>query len=132
MENKRSRKETYYKNLFRVAALWNWAIAAQVLFSSRKPKKDVKATNSDPIYLQVAMSLVAVFGLGYFWVSRNLDKNRNIVKLAVIGKTIVFLVLLRLKLMGKASVLNLVAGIGDLIFAGLFTDFLLKTQDKAK
>ncbi len=116
----------YYKNLFFVGAIWNWALTMPIFFFY-KPIFSFMGME-EPVYpgnLQSSMALAFVFGLGYYWVSRDLENNDNIVKMGILGKTAVFVLLLYYVIIGNIHWLMIFSGVGDLIFAGFFAEFLL-------
>ena len=84
-------RKTYYKWLFIIGALWNWGASVQFFFwyDPIFALLNMKAINY-PGVMQLAMSLVFVFGIGYYWVSKDIFMNHDIVKLGIIGKTLVF------------------------------------------
>lgn len=63
---------------------------------------------------------VAVFGLGYYWVSRDFQKNRPLAVLAVYGKIGVFCVAVAAALAGTVSLRGLSGTLIDLIYGLLF------------
>jgi hypothetical protein len=121
-------RERYYRNFFVVAALWNW-IATVPFFFAYGPIFAFLGM-SMPIYpgnLQLFLSLAFVFGIGYYWVSRNL-MNLEIVKMGIVGKIFVFLLLLYYSIIGNIPWLLVLPGIVDLIFAILFIEYLLRVK----
>jgi hypothetical protein len=74
------------------------------------------------------MSLVFVFGIGYYWVSKDLSKNHDIVKLGIIAKITVFLIFPYHYLIGNMPLLIALFGVVDLIFAILFLKFLMNMK----
>ena len=70
---------------FIIGALWNWAAGIQFFFwhDTFLPVSTWTPLNY-PAIMQLAMSLVFVFGIGYYWVSKDLSKNHDIVKLGII------------------------------------------------
>jgi len=73
-----------------------------------------------------------VFGLGYYWVSRDLSRNRDLVKLGVVGKPLVFVVFLGHAFIKEIPVLLVAPSVVDLLFGALFLEFLLRTRGKAR
>lgn len=71
------------------------------------------------------LGVAFVFGIGYFWVSLDLIRNRDIAKLGVLGKLIVFVALLWAGIIGQIHFIMIGAGIVNLIFAILYMEFLL-------
>lgn len=121
-------KERYYKNFFIVAAIWNW-IATVPFFFAYGPIFAFLGMGM-PIYpgtLQLFLSLAFVFGIGYYWVSRNL-MNLEIVKMGIIAKIFVFLLLLYYAIIGNIHWLLALPGIVDLIFAILFIQYLFHVK----
>jgi hypothetical protein len=86
-------RKSYYKWLFIIGALWNWLASVPFFFWHDKiyARLNMQALNY-PATMQLAMALVFVFGIGYYWVSKDLSKNHDIVKLGTIAKIIVFLI----------------------------------------
>ena len=79
----------YYRALFVAAAVWNLLAAFGVLFVLENSK--VRTALGFPgapdiIALQLLASCLLLFGLGYYWVSRDLSRNHDLVWLGVIGK----------------------------------------------
>ena len=83
-------KEKYYKKLFFIAALYNWTASVLFFFTYDYffPIIGEKVPDS-PVFLKQALGLVFAFGLGYYWVSRDLS-NTAIVKMGTFGKLFVF------------------------------------------
>jgi hypothetical protein len=113
-------KSRYYKILFTSAAVWNWFATVAGLRTTAKIKTDGQSR----LYAQLFFVFVFLFGVAYWLVSRDLTGNRTIVKLGVVGKLIVFLLSLRAVLAGKAPPVVAVAGTVDLVYVGLFVEFL--------
>jgi type III secretory pathway component EscU len=68
--------------------------------------------------------LVFVIGIGYWWVSQDISRNREIVKLGIYAQSSVFVVLAYQILVGNVHPFYLIPGVIDLIFAMLFGLFL--------
>ena len=125
-------KESYYKKLFFIGAIWNWVATISFavgykfvfpLFGMELPKY--------PIFFLLFLGLAFVFGIGYYWVSRDIFTNHGIVKMGIIGKLIVFLLFSWAWLTGEIHFIPASAGIVDLLFAILYLEFLMtvkKTQ----
>ena len=69
---------------------------------------------------------VAVFGLGYYWVSRDFQKNRPLAELAVYGKIGVFCVAAIATLTGAITLSGLSGTLIDLTYGILFAYALRK------
>ena len=77
-----------------------------------------------PIFFLLFLGLAFVFGLGYYWVSKDIHQNHAVVKMGIIGKLIVFVGLTADAVTGHISTLMIGPGVVDLIFAILFIEFL--------
>jgi hypothetical protein len=119
--------EAFYKNMFLVGAVWNvlggglivttteWIFASAGL---RPPEP--------PLYYHAWIALFVVFGIGYYMVSRDLYRNKNIVVLGIIGK-LAFSAIFIYNMMRYPSQVPwcfLIPVIGDLVFVVLFGMFL--------
>jgi hypothetical protein len=125
----------YYRWLFVFAAVWNalFACAALFLLTNRKFRQDTGFPGSaDTISLQLLASCVFVFGLGYYWVSRDLSRNRDLVKLGVIGKPLVILVFFSHALAHEIPWLLTVPSVVDVLLGVLFLEFLLRTRGETQ
>lgn len=120
--------------LFLAAAVWNLLSAGAVLFLLSNAKFRHQAGFSGPpdtISLQLLACCLFTFGLGYYWVSRDLSRNRDLVKLGVIGKPLVFAVFLGHAMAHEIPAIVVVPSIVDLLFGALFLEFLVRTRGKA-
>ena len=122
-------RKSYYKWIFIIGALWNWAAGIQFFFWYDKVFARLNmAPLNYPAVMQLAMSLVFVFGIGYYWVSKDLSENHDIVKLGIIAKTLVFLIFAYHTLIGNMPLQLGLSGVVDLIFAVLFLEFLMNEK----
>jgi hypothetical protein len=118
-------KEGYYKRMFFIGAIWNWvatltfAIGWKFLF----PLFGMASPNYLVFYM-LFLGLCFVYGIGYFWVSRDISSNHGIVRMGIIGKLLVFAGFLIAWVMGEVPLIIVGSGIVDLIFAILFIEFL--------
>jgi hypothetical protein len=111
----------YYRLMFLAAALWNALAAAAVLFliSKGNPRAAL-----DAISQELLAACLATFGLGYYWVSRDLSKNHDLVRLGAIGKLLVFVVFFKHLILGSITLRLVLPSLVDLLFAILFLEFL--------
>ena len=120
-------KNKYYKGLFLVGAIWNWVIASTFFFAY---KPIIKSLGMTPLQyalpLQLAMALVFVYGIAYFYVYKNPVRNRDCAKLGVYSKTMVFVLLIYYWAVGEVVFDLVIPGIVDLVFAVLYLEFLLR------
>lgn len=125
----------FYRLLFLAAAAWNVLSAAAVLFllTSLKFRREMGYPGQvDTISLQLLATCLFVFGVGYYWVSRDLARNRDLVKLGVIGKPLVFLSFLGHALSKEIPASLVAPSVVDLLFGVLFLEFLVRTRGKAQ
>ena len=108
--------------MFTTAAWFNWvaggavAVNAGWLFSFFR----VTPLPTEPLFLQLFAWLVIVFGIGYFWASRDPAANVPVIKLGMIGKLSVVLVSLVCVLTGSVSWQIMLLMSADLLYAILF------------
>ena len=74
-------------------------------------------------------SLVFIFGVGYFIVSMDVDKNHGLVVTGILGKLFFYFYYLYLFLTSKCTLFGMAGVSGDLMFSLLFAYFL---YDKRK
>ena len=123
-------KKNYYKFLFLIGAIWNLILG--LLFIALSPLADsifpMFGMEVPPslLFLQSFFGVVVVFGIGYYLVSRNINKNHGIVLLGILTKLYVFILFLAYFIIGDSNFLSVVPAIGDLIFACLFVEFLIR------
>lgn len=115
-----------HSKLFYSAALFNWAVALTFLIFYQPVFNLIGLTPvpKSPIYLHLFASLVAIFGIAYYWAGKDLNKNINLVKLGIIGKLTVFFLSLTYYLIGLVSwQLPALASV-DLLYSILFINAL--------
>lgn len=110
------------KTLFLIGAIFNWVVGLALAFKAGLLFELFRVTPAptEPLFLQLFAWLVFVFGIGYFWVSRDPVANIPIIKLGALGKICVFLTVLACVLMGAVSWQMLLLASADLVFAVLF------------
>ncbi len=119
-------REEYYKKMFFIGAIWNWvatltfAIGWKFLF----PLFGMAFPNY-LVFFMMFLGLAFVYGIGYFWVSRDISRNHDIVRMGIIGKLIVFVSMLLAWIGGEIPIIIVGSGVVDLIFAILFIEFLM-------
>lgn len=113
-----------YKPLFTIAAVWNWSTALLFVslsfFSHRLLSLFLNIIPQSFIWFNLFFSLVVVFGLGYYWAGQDVLTNRNIIKMGILGKLLVFVLVTYAWLTGVLTTVAAGAGAVDLVFAILF------------
>lgn len=118
-------KNSYYRVMFVVSALFNILVAAPELIG-----QTAQLVSSDANLPQgwqfpiVFLYFVVVFGVGYYLVSRDISRNHGIVILGILGKIGVFFIFLMDYVWGAGILFQAVIGCVDLLFAFLFIEFL--------
>ena len=126
-------RDGFYREMFLIGAFWNWGAGALLLFF-QKPLFALYGMPHPafPIFLQMVCVSVIAFGLGYYWVYRDLNSNRGIVQLGAALKIAVFLFFLYYYWAGTLHVSFLATGAVDLVFAFFFIAFLRRPQHVAQ
>jgi hypothetical protein len=75
---------------------------------------------TENLFVQLFAWLVIVFGVGYFWISRDPVTNVPIIKLGMLGKASVVLVCLAAVMMHTVSWQLLILASADLVYAVFF------------
>lgn len=76
------------------------------------------------LYLHLFAGMVGLFGILYFWVAMQPADKRPLIAVAAIGKTAAFVTVFVHFLMASANVLFVLLMSADLLFAGLFVQYL--------
>jgi hypothetical protein len=116
-----------YKRLFSLAAVYNLALGLVFLLLFSRIVTSLHMAVPPPqnaVFHQMAILLAMVFGIGYYVLSRDLYRQRGIVVLGIIAKTIVFLLFLYHVLFSGLHLLLFMVGVADLIFALLFCKYI--------
>jgi hypothetical protein len=114
-----------WKYIFQLKGVINWIESLALLFADRWIRELLgEKPLTNPEYLQLFVVLVFVIGIGYWWVSQDISRNREIVKLGIYAQSSVFVVLAYQTLVGNVHPFYLIPGVIDLIFAILFGLFL--------
>ncbi|MFX0115642.1 MAG: hypothetical protein ACFFB3_13920 [Candidatus Hodarchaeota archaeon] len=118
--------------MFLVGAIWNWAIAVGLAAISIIDKDQLEMMYDDiPVnllYFHILMGLVFALSLVCYWVSIDLNKNLDLIKMGIVAKVLVFIVAIAYFAADDANLAGLGAPIGDSIFAILFLETLVKSE----
>jgi hypothetical protein len=119
--------ESYFKKLFFIGALWNFGAAVLFYFFHRPVFSFLGMQPvGDSLFVQLFSAAVFLFGVGYYWVSKDLKRNHGILKLGIAGKILVFAIMTyHFTFHGCLHWLIASAGVVDVIFAVLFIQFLI-------
>ena len=78
------------------------------------------------IYTTLLAVFVMLFGVAYAWLARQPVIDRPLVGFSALGKAAVFSTILVFWLLGDLTGRNVLAAIGDLVFAAIFTWWLVR------
>ncbi|MBN2150182.1 MAG: hypothetical protein JW839_01925 [Candidatus Lokiarchaeota archaeon] len=128
-------KRAYYSRLFLIGGIWNLAAilpvwimglggpAAFALFGMGAPPT---------LFFFTAMTwFIVAFGVGYFFVSRDIDKNHGVVVIGAIAKVAFFVDCVVVVALEEAGASIIAFGAVDMVFVVLFVEFLLWTRKGA-
>lgn len=120
-------QQLYQKRLFFIGALYNWGAAilfvALYYFSQEHLGLLVKIPEQTVWFFCTFMA-VSIFGLGYYFIYRDVERNRDLITLGGLGKALFFLIFLVYWQKADISTLAFVLACGDAIFAILFAQVL--------
>ena len=126
-------KKKYYKNMFLIAAIWNWLVGFTCLILSLVAPDSILLFGVEMppslSFLQILFILISIFGIGFYIVHRDIDSNHGIVQMSVVEKVSFFIVFLIYFIIGDVNVLVLLLVIVDLIFGILFIEFLFNFKN---
>ncbi|SAL79838.1 hypothetical protein AWB68_05723 [Caballeronia choica] len=111
--------------LFYVAAVFN--LGAVVLLHPASGMAAALAVSPAPgsgVFDQIALVAILAFGIGYWLVARDPDRNRDLVKIGMAAKLGVVAIVIAHFLTGSANAMLLLLVSGDLLFALAFLYFL--------
>jgi len=127
-------KTDFWKKLFRYGAYWNWFFAASGIIFPKLTRTIMGIGDGGGVGLFQAgfFWAVALFGLMYWWVSLDPSgpASKKLVQLGILGKVMVFAYFAHYFFTGRINFVPFAAGVGDFIFAGFFTVFLVTNGEK--
>ena len=125
-------KKDEYKRFFFISALYHILAGANgmIFFNmmSRMCFRAVPLYGMTTFILRTFYTHVLVFGLGYYLVSRDPEKNRGIVWMGMLAKIAFFFAAIPYYLRKKITALTLLLAFGDFVFGVLFGLFLVNTR----
>jgi hypothetical protein len=108
--------------MFLSGAVFNWLVGLGLLFNAGLLFEllDVSPVPTESLFVHLFAWLVIVFGVGYYWISRDPPGHVPIIKLGMLGKASVVLVCLAAVVTGTASWQLMILASADLAYAILF------------
>ncbi|HQI71724.1 MAG TPA: hypothetical protein PLM65_01120 [Smithella sp.] len=142
-------KTGFWQKMFFVGSLWNISIGVtgilltdfiiMMLFGKAPMTENIAAffNGTVPvmdnlqtlIFFRFFMIAVILFGIGYYWVSRDLLANRAVIWLGLVAKLMIFFTFTYYYALGQSSLFSVLICSGDFIFSIFFAAFLWKTKD---
>lgn len=121
--------QAFWRKLFVVAALFNLGAAALLAFGHRMLVSQLGMTPAaEPaLYLHIMTVAIAIFGWGYYLVSRDLSQTA-VVRIGAWAKLAVVAVIGGYWAAGQCSWHLPLLASGDLLFAGAFFRFLAQRE----
>lgn len=142
-------KTGFWQKMFFVGSLWNISIGVtgilltdfiiMMLFGKAPMTENLAAVFNGTvpamdnlqtlIFFRFFMIAVILFGIGYYWVSRDLLANRAVIWLGLVAKLMIFFTFTYYYALGQSSLFSVLICSGDFIFSIFFAAFLWKTKD---
>jgi hypothetical protein len=126
-----------YSRMFLVSAIWNLYLSLGSIFMPELSVKLGFGADAVPTILNnyytytfynFMSASVLVFGIGYYIVSRDVNKNHGIVLIGIIGKLVFFVYYTIAYFTSHCTVLMFLAVLGDFIFSIMFIYFLVQKR----
>ncbi len=118
--------EQGWTRVFVVAAIFNVLIGLPLLLDPAMGPTILPLPAVDLIWPRLTGGMIFIFGIGYWIVSRDLDRNRGIIAIGAAGKLLVVLQLLIYWIKGTIGFWSFSVSLIDLVFAVLFIRFLVR------
>jgi hypothetical protein len=131
-------QDNFYRKMFFIAAIWNFSFAIPGLLF---PEFSIKLTFGPEIdqslilgnYYARSMYLfwwgaVLLFGIGYYLISLDINRNRAMIWMGVLGKLCFFFFFTYSYFTGRSTLLSFLGGSGDFLFTVMFIAFLFRTR----
>lgn len=126
-------QDKFIRSILWATAVFNLAGALLIAFPSSSLGQFVGLpVPVPPIYTTLLAFFVILFGGVYAWLARQPKIDRPLVAFSAIGKAGAFTVFFVCWFFGELSFRGVAAATGDLIFAGLFSSWLISTRHDAR
>ena len=126
-----AKRKIYDRLLFSVAAAWN--LGAALMLLSHPDFLLARLGIADPAARLLARSFassVATWGIAYALIAANQKRFRDLAWLGALSKTIFFSIYAAAYSTGRLSLLGFFPALLDLVFALLFTEFLIHHKNQ--
>lgn len=124
-------RQSYYRYLFLCGALFGWSASLLFLLADTQLRAMMGMTPSpDQLTWRLFLITIFIFNIGFYWVSTDISKNINIVKLGILAKMAV-VTLYGLEIVkGQIPLSVLLFIVPDLILVLLFIEFIIYTAKR--
>ncbi len=129
-----------WSRFFLVAAIWNlyFSITAIIMrdfnlyvFFGEETVSLLNGNYYAIVFYNLMWAAVLVFGIGFYLVSRDVNRNNGIVLLAIIGKLCFLVYYAIMYAESKCTIWGLLGVVADNIFALLFSYFLVQKRQES-
>lgn len=118
-------RQAYYRYLFLVSAFFNILLAASGLIMQIGQLELSHNSLLPGWQFPIGYSyFVLIFGIGYYFVSKDIHSNHGIVKIGILGKAGVFIIFMTDFIWGAGTLFTTLIATADLLFGFLFLEFL--------
>jgi hypothetical protein len=120
-------RDSSWRFVFLGKGVWNCLFTLFLLFGDGMLREWLRMPSADPVYRELFLAMAFVFGIGYWWVGRDVTQNHAIVHLVIYGQLSVFVIAVIHSVRGELPLLYALPALVDLVFAVLFGLFLRQT-----
>ena len=122
-------RRKYHRVMFTIAAFWNWIVAVTFIILPRIDISYFSIAGDVPppntlLWFDSFMGFIFVFGIGYYIISLNIEKNHGLIAMVSIEKAWVFVLAVLYFVIGEASGIVVAIATVDIIFGILFIEQL--------
>ena len=128
-------QQSYQKIMFVCAAIFNWSAAilfVGLFYISQEYLAMLITVPEQTLWFFFSFVIVFVFGVGYYFISRDVERNRDIIKLGLVGKIAFFLMVFSYWQKGDVSTIAFSLVFGDAIISMLFAQVLYSLKNRVK
>ena len=119
-------RPTYYRVLFRAAAIWSWLLSIGFLFGEDAGREAFNLPPAQPrILIDMTILPVFLFGFAYWWVSRDITRNEVVPAVGAVGGILAFCIFVARAWSGDIPPILIVPAVVDLLFGVIFLEFLI-------
>lgn len=119
-------RPTYYRVLFRAAAIWSWLLSIGFLFGEDAVREAFNLPPAQPrILIDMTILPVFLFGFAYWWVSRDIMRNEVVPAVGAVGGILAFCIFVARAWSGDIPPILIAPAVVDLLFGVIFLEFLI-------